>query len=88
MESFMVYEKVHNITNFGGYTAILIVLLSDKYFKKLPADARKADVFYFTPLSFPNDPSKPLYNRSPVSKNQLTIYKAESGKLITKFYRL
>ena len=47
-------KVAHQFENTTG-NGMCHVMLLYKYFEKLPADARKADVFYFILLSFPND---------------------------------
>ena len=50
------------------------VYLLDLYISKIPDDAKKKDVFYFTPLSMPADPQKPWYSSVPIGWNKLDSY--------------
>lgn len=64
------------------------VLILGKYFSKMPAEARKGDVFYLKPkVKRPTDPMEPWYQNVPLGKNTLATMMrkmAEKGHLDKK----
>ena len=61
------------------------VLLLDKYFAKLPAEAKAKDIFYMKPKTAqPKDPCAPWFTTVPIGKNKLSEMMkamAQEGKL-------
>ena len=83
-----IYQEFGSKNNQGGFSSLNLqnkivrqhessslrchVKILDKYLQKLPANAKKNDVFYLKPLTqMPSNPDAPWFSNIPMGKNKL-----------------